>query len=197
MASLLRTLWTTAKEWRQERRDLRCLKAFLQSPSFDERQKVLKKASNHAGLLMMYLWEFVRSGLETLEIRTNGDFTWTTIPGDLPAPGSLFGRIEALIQSSYSMNTGPQFSFVCEGHAVQIVCALPDHLHMDIETGLLQTVDDSITAADRTISGNPDPDLEKSINARRQEMIQKIAAMPGPCITLTKLPDPKDHPSAG
>jgi hypothetical protein len=156
MEGLLRRLWTAAKEWRDERRDLRLLRIFLQSPS--QRDKAMARATLETGLFMLTLVQFVGSELKTLEVRTNGLVMWCSFPGDMPAPASVFPKWKSLVESARRTMgefTGPCFTFVTGEAPVSIIVALPDPCPME-----------------------PGDDLKA--------FLQKQAEKPGPCMTISK-----------
>jgi hypothetical protein len=67
MAGLLRHLWTSAKEWRNERRDPELVKLFLQSP--ERRLEILDLATPSVRFFMLALWQFAESDLESAEVQ--------------------------------------------------------------------------------------------------------------------------------
>ena len=120
MAGLLRRVWSAAKEWRNEERDLRRMKVFLASP--ERRDHALDSATSAAKFLMTTLSGCVLSGRERIEICF--ECTLSTPDGKkLQLPVAMRSRWSILLLCMQDESGG--FTYVTEKGPVRISVTEP------------------------------------------------------------------------
>jgi hypothetical protein len=120
---LLECLWSAARRYRSEKRDLNIIKVFLQSP--ERRWKVVKSATSEAKSLMYTLAGFAATDLQTAKVQFRYTMSSPSEMGsDLPIPPPIASRWSALILSAMfdaaKNGDGCPFPFATEKSTVLI-----------------------------------------------------------------------------
>ena len=95
MDGLLKRLAETIVDWKQDRRDIRLLKAYLKTP--DTRGEIGDTVLPGTKLLMLLLEKFVDSGLATAEVQYERYAISCTSPVEFCLPASVASRWDMLL----------------------------------------------------------------------------------------------------
>ena len=128
MEGLLQRLRSAATEWRNEKRDFKLMKVFLESP--DQRLETIESATPAARYLMPELMKFVASEHEQVEIRIEC-MSSNSLLGKTRIPTNIYRRWFDLLRQiedesrtfSYMTDKGPVPVFVSEPRVPAIKAA--------------------------------------------------------------------------